>query len=157
VTDEQFERWEDAAIRMAKHCYPNATEARRKRILEEVKEYFHWRHCQKDWPQIRDWDGNKDDYYLCDQVQEFFDDHYHYIRLKDCYGGKFWSQIVCCIQVAFGMAVEPSLGGVIGFTAGDIRRMWNGNIPDWIKADWKDENENDINFDAMPDETGLWL
>lgn len=128
------------------------TESRRKKILEEVKDYFRWRHYQEDWLQIQDWDGNKDDYFLCDQVHEFFDDHYHYIRREDCYGGKFRSQVVCCIQVAFGMAVEPSLGGVIGFTAGDIRNMWEGNVPDWVKEGW-----TDVSFDSIPDDEGLWL
>lgn len=66
-------------------------------------------------------------------------------------GGKFYYQVVCCIQAAFGLAVTPSLGGVIGYTVGDIRNIWDGNVPDWAKEGWE------TSFDSMSKETLLWL
>ena len=35
------------------------------------------------------------------------------------------------------MAVSPS-GGVIGFTVGDLRDIFDGSIPDWVAAHFED-------------------
>ena len=151
MTYKQFRRWESFAMRMAKHCYPKATKARKAKIIEEVKDYFYWRRLQKDWSEITDWDGNGDNYCLCDQVREFFEKYLHYSRREDDYTGRFHEQIVCCIRAGFDVAVEPS-GGVIGFTVGDVKRMWNGAIvPDWVKEGW------DSPFDTMLDSDAIWL
>lgn len=37
----------------------------------------------------------------------------------------------CCIRAGLDMASAPS-AGVIGFTAGDVRRMYPEGVPDWI-------------------------
>ena len=150
MTHEQFLRWEDFSTRMAKHCYPKATEARRKKIAEEVKSFFDERKFQEDWPEIMDWDGNKDDFYLSDSVDDFYDNYRHWSRREEYYTGNFYSQVVCCIRAGFDIAVEQS-GGVIGFTAGDIRRMWNGEVPEWVKEDWEQP------FDTIPDDESVWL
>ena len=150
MTYEQFGRWQDFAIRMAQHCYPKATEARIKKIIEEVKSYFDERKLQKDWPVIMDWDGNKDDFYLCDDTREFFDEYRHWNRYEEDYTGKFYNQIICCIRSGFDIAVEQS-GGVVGFTAGDIRRMYNGEVPNWVKEHWN------VSFEIIADCEGLWL
>ena len=147
---EQFLRWEDFAIRMAEHCFPHATEARRNKILYQVKDYFHWRRYQNDWPDIMDWDGNNDDYFLGDQVDDFFEEYLHYNPRNGCCTGKFHNQITCCIRAGFDMAVKQS-GGVLGFTAGDVRRMWDGEVPDWVKEDWVSP------FDLIPDGDGVCL
>lgn len=150
MTDEQFSRWKDFATRMAEHCYPASTEKRKAKILEEVKEYFWWRHYQEDWKEIADWDGNGDDYFLGGQVDDFFEKYTHYSRRKDTYTGRLFSQITCCIRAGFDVAVEPS-GGVLGFTAGDVRRMWAGDVPNWVKGWFEDP------FDSFPDDEALWL
>jgi len=150
MTEEQFLRWQDFAVRMAEHCYPKATEARREKILEETKNYFCF---QEDWPEIEDWDGNGDNYFLGDQVKEFFEKYLHYNRKESYYAGKFYNQVTCCIRAGFDIAVEQS-GGVVGFTAGDVRRMWSGKneeVPSWVKEGWE------IPFDGILDEEGIWL
>lgn len=46
-----------------------------------------------------------------------------------------WSAPVhCCIRAGIDMASEPSMG-VMGFTAGDIRRMYPEGVPDWLFGD----------------------
>jgi hypothetical protein len=153
---KQFERWEDFAIRMAKHCYPDITDARRKKIIEEVESFFDDRKYEADWTDIMDWDGNGDDFFLCDYVDEFYDNHRHWNRREECYTGKFFNQVTSCIQSGFDMAISSGDGtvgcsaGVIGFSAGDIRRMYQRNVPKWIKALW-------YSFDAIPDEAEVWL
>ncbi len=149
MTNEQFTHWEEFATRMAEH-YPDAPETRKSEIVEKVKEYFWWRHYQDDWHGIRDWDGNGDDYFLCDAVDEFFDN----IRLDDeteeLNIDTLFNQVICCIRAGFDVAVKPS-GGVVGFTAGDIRQMWDGEVPNWVKEFWEDP------FDEIPDEEDVWL
>jgi len=151
MTREQFERWRDFAVRMAERGYPDATRHRTDKIQEKVQDYFSWREFQNDWPEIKDWDGNGDDYYLGDAVNEFFDEYRHWKPETETYGGKFYSQVTCCIRAGFDMAVKQS-GGVLGFTVGDLRRMFDGNVPDWIiKNDW------DIPLEQAPDDVPIWL
>lgn len=148
MTNEQFLRWQDFSIRMAENCYPKATETRREKIVEEVKSFFDER--TRDYQMFWDWDGNNGSECLTDYVDDFFDEYRHWIRHEEWYGGKFYNQITCCIRAGFDIAVEPS-GGVIGFTAGDIRRMYNDEVPSWVKKEWN------IPFDTIPDDKGLWL
>ncbi|HUV84239.1 MAG TPA: hypothetical protein VMV86_00935 [Methanosarcinales archaeon] len=150
MTFDQFEHWKDFSLQMAEHAYLEATGTRKKKIFDEVKSYFDEREFQNDWPEIMDWDGNKDDYYLSDQVDDFFDNYRHWSRREEYYTGRFYNQVTCCIRAAFDIAVEPS-GGVIGFTAGDIRRMFDGQVPDWVKEFWEDD------FDSIPNDDPVWM
>lgn len=150
MTYAQFLHWQSFSIRMAKYCYPKATKRRREKILEEVRSYFYWRRFQKDWCEIMDWDGNGDEYYLGDQVDDFFSEHEHWNRKEEIYTGRFHTQITCCIRAGFDIAVKQS-GGVLGFDAGDIRRMWKGVVPDWVKEGWETP------FDSIPDAEPVWL
>jgi len=151
MTQEQFSRWEEIAIRMAERIYPNATAARKEKILAEVRNYFWWRHFQEDWPKIEDWDGNGDNYFLCDEVDEFFEKHRHYNRKEEIYTGWFFNQVTSCIKAGFDIAVRQSGGGVLGFTAGDIRSLWDGDVPDWVKE------QLNPSFDSIPDKEPIWL
>jgi hypothetical protein len=151
MTKEQFDRWRDFAIRMAEHGYPRATERRRDKILEEVKDYFGEREFQQDWPTIDDWDHNEEFGSVDDDVIEYFDRYRHWQRDIGTYDGGFYNQVSCCIRAGFDMAVKQS-GGVLGFTAGDVRRMYNGAVPDWIAGqDW------DMPFERIPDDAPVWL
>lgn len=146
----QFTRWKEFAVRMAEHCYPKATAARKEKILAAVKDYFFWREYQQDWKEYTDWDGNGDDCILSDDVDEFFDKYRHYSRKEECITGDFYNQVTCCIRAGFDVAVKQS-GGVLGFTAGDIRKMWDGVVPEWIKDHWETP------FDNIPDADEVWL
>jgi hypothetical protein len=147
MTQEQYNNWKDFAVRMGRTVYQSATEKRQKKILDKILDYFSWRELQNDWPEIMDWDGNKDDYFLADAVEEFFDEHRHWSRKLACHTGKLYDQIVCCIRAGFDMAVEQS-GGVLGFCIGDVRRMYNGQVPMWVTPD---------NFASEPDNKPIWL
>jgi hypothetical protein len=151
MTKEQFDRWRDFAVRMAEHGYPYATVCRRAKIREEVKSYFEEREFQQDWPIIGCWDYNEKFGSVSSDVDEFFYRYQHWQRDTDSYGGRFCDQVICCIRTGFDMAVKQS-GGVIGFTAGDVRRMYDGAVPDWIEGqDW------DTPFDRIPDDAPVWL
>jgi hypothetical protein len=151
MTKEQFDRWQDFAIRMAEHGYPRATGRRRAKILEEVKSYFEEREFQQDWPIIDCWDCNDEFGSVGDDVDEFFDRYRHWQRDTGTFGGLFCDQVSCCIRAGFDLAVKQS-GGVLGFTAGDVRRMYDGAVPDWIAGrDW------DTPFERISDDAPVWL
>jgi hypothetical protein len=90
-------------------------------------------------------------------------------EMVDRWGGP----VHCCVRAGMDMAVSPSMG-VLGFTAGDIRRMYPEGVPDWVFP--KDERlvtehlapcpigfvrraeptENGT-FDELPDHAPVWL
>jgi len=147
----QFDRWQDFAIRMAQSVFETATKVRQEKIIKNVKDYFSEREFQDDWDGINDWDGNGDDYFLGDDVNDYFDIYRHWNSKTGEYEGKFLNQITCCIRAGFDMAVKQS-GGVVGFTVGDVRKMFDGKVPDWIKKrDWENP------FDSFADDSLIWL
>jgi hypothetical protein len=150
MTYKQFRRWESFATRMAKHCYPKTTDTRKAKILEEVKSFFTERRYQKDYSSFTDWDGNDGSECLTSYVDDFFEKYTHWNRREEFYTGRFYEQVTCCIRAGFDVAVKPS-GGVLGFTVGDVRRMWSGLVPDWVKEGW------DSPFDAAQDNDAIWL
>lgn len=135
-------------MRMAKRAIL-CTERRRERILTEIKSYFRSRIRCRDWPEMEDWDGNTGNCCVCDQINEFFGEYLYWNEKKQDIGGKFFNQITCCLRAGFDLAVNPS-AGVIGFTAGDLRRMWNGKVPDWVMEQFE-------NFDSLSDKEPLLL
>ena len=83
------------------------------------------------------------------------------------------SPVACCVRAGMDCASSPS-AGVIGFTAGDIRRMYPEGVPDWVKGDeaWDSvpikgivpgvgfvpgEPQPNGKFDEMPDSASLWI
>ncbi len=147
MTQEQYEHWKDFAARMGKTVYCAATSERQKKIQEELADYFWWRDYQNDWPSYTDWDGNGDECCLCDDVDDFFDKYSHWSRREERYTGRLYEQITSCIRAGFDVAVKQS-GGVLGFSVGDVRRMFGGEAPAWITSD---------NFANKPDDTPIWL
>jgi len=75
---------------------------------------------------------------------------------------QFCGPVRCCIRAGMDMAVHPSMG-VVGFTAGDLRRMYPEGVPDWITGGkdhrWSYWLKDQINgrFEEMKDETRLLL
>ena len=88
----------------------------------------------------------------CDKIAERY-----YEQWEDQWG----SPVTCCIRAGLDMAGSPS-GGVIGFTAGDVRAMYPEGVPEWLFP--KEERlvyamtdvENGT-FAELPDEAALWL
>ena len=38
----------------------------------------------------------------------------------------------CCLRAGIDFANDAHGGGVIGFTAGDLRKMWPEGVPPWV-------------------------
>ncbi len=230
MSPEQFERWRDFAMRMAKTCFrkhrrPNATW-----IVAVVEDWFdefdesdipcivNWDHStaypagnphhgRQSWlsycgcngyrpqhgtpnPTCEECHGRGVHYALhrCssvgDMVSSFLDEYRGYApscRACDVYeyrheecrcediGYRYYNQwdeqwggpVCCCIRAGLDIASAPS-GGVVGFTAGDVRRMFPGGVPDWVFPPnerlkyWLSDELNGT-FAELPDSAGLVL
>lgn len=155
MTPEQYERWKDSSLRMARCAFPSATEARRVKIAAEIDRFFcvHYDDAPDEVAKITDWDNSPS--YVGDQVSSFLNEHYHE-RLRndgtyEPFGNKFENQVSCCIRAGLDRASSPS-GGVLGFTVGDLRRMYPEGLPDWVIDGYEPPITNEI-----PDDAGVWL
>lgn len=194
MTNEQYQRWKDFAMRMARTCFRNHRRPNSVWIIEQVDSWFYWRDYQGDWVEYTSWD--QDDYPLCDHVNEFYESEYPNVRCKACQhedcrkrypyyenecrfcdtecrcddvkylaGEQFADQwlgpVRCCLRAGIDFACEPS-AGVLGFTAGDVRRMFPEGVPEWVfpkRERLKYWLSNDLNgtFEDLPDSAGVVL
>jgi hypothetical protein len=194
MTPEQFERWEDFALRMAKTCYATSRRPSGEWVAATVADFFDVFPAD-DIECIEDWDHSAE-YPPCDLVSLFLDDFFSgYRRCRHCRtdddAGKCtcyeaeqrawrqWSDqwggpVRCCIRAGLDVAVARSCG-VLGFTAGDIRRMYPEGVPEWIARQWDEADTIGVKavvpgvgfvpevvgvsprFEDMPDDAGLWL
>lgn len=133
MTPQQYKRWKDFSLRMARHAFPNATQARRDKIVGNIERFFYW-YYRTDVSEIVDWDSHPA--YICDKVDDHLSRHQHYRYNErtgeetEC-GNKFSNQVSCCIRAGLDQASSPSCG-VLGFTVGDLRRMYPEGLPDWV-------------------------
>jgi len=209
ITKEQYERWKDFSIRMAKTCFKRKRNPNWEEILYAVEGFFEMLEYNEDWMCIVDWDSSEPypeghphfrrtyqclcwhchglkksdcsyncedghiyDYAeplcpsdMCKECYESWNPHY-WEDLSETqlqkYDEQFCGPITCCIRAGLDMGVAPS-AGVIGFTAGDIRKMYPEGVPDWITGGkehrwsyWLSDKLNGT-FKEMPDEAGLVL
>lgn len=88
----------------------------------------------------------------CDQVDEMYHEQW-----QDQWGGP----VRCCIRAGLDSANGPA-AGVLGFTAGDIRRMYLAGVPDWVfppgerLQHWPDGDLNGT-FAELPDSSRIVL
>jgi len=224
MTSEQFERWRDFALRMARTCYATSRRPSVTWIEEVVRDFFS-SIDDEDVPCIVDWDNSRpyrpgdrlyqrryrcpcwhcrgsprksDCRYKCedgeiydyaapycmgDAMMEFLDEYrpsapdcracsdpdsddecrcdeirdHHYEQWDDQYGGP----IQCCVRAGLDFAASPS-AGVLGFTAGDVRRMYPEGVPTWLfppaeRLHHWPSGEPDGLFVELPDSAGIVL
>jgi hypothetical protein len=88
----------------------------------------------------------------CDEV-----DFLAYEQFSDQWLGP----VRCCIRAGIDFACEPS-AGVLGFTAGTVRRMYPDGVPDWVFPPderlhyWLTDKVNGT-FAELPDEAQVVL
>lgn len=134
--------------------YPGATEKRRARLTQEVQWFFcnvqDPCYCGEDeglWKYFISWDESenrqdKDRYghtqyypFLCDWFLSEFEDYcypngYRHVGERE---PRFAEQLHCCIRAGIDMASEQS-AGVAGFTVGNLRSFFDGEVPEWVSA-----------------------
>jgi hypothetical protein len=159
MNQTQYGRWMEFSEALAIRGYAGKTEARRLRIKEEALDIIR-EIC--DVPGSRDWKTINDWMDICDEVSEMlmkceppwdpWQRNRQYERRERGEGKiTFGDQVQACVRAGFDIAVAPS-GGVVGFTVGDLRRMFPDGIPDWVL-----EGFDPPITEASPDSDGVWL
>ena len=150
VLDQEFEAlpfWECDSCRH--HDRTGITEfftAKRAGLTEiQAQSYGEWRSAKYPW-----WECS------CD------DDRYAW---EEASIEKWFGPVRCCLRAGIDFANDAHGGGVIGFTAGDVRRMWPEGVPEWVFG--KDQRlfEGPLagpfvqngTFAELPDESGVVL
>ncbi len=114
-------------------------------FLDSYRDYApDCRVCREDTP-----DGDC----TCDEKEDLYREQW-----DDQWGGP----VHCCIRAGLDMAANPS-GGVVGFTIGDLRKMYPEGVPEWVcppdeeLQDWPFGGDTALVFGTAPDETQFVL
>ncbi len=78
--------------------------------------------------------------------------------LRDAIRELYLSPVACCVRAGFDCAVKPSMGAM-GFTAGDIRRMYPEGVSDWVtNGEWETLGVKDVvpGIGFVPEPKGDW-
>lgn len=158
----QFAHWKQLSLGLAR-TYQNLTPRRKAKLLEEVENCIEWVVCNG-LDTIGDWDNGVkiDGRYGHDSVGTRVDEYLWESRyeIERKYGrrgrvelvtGRFGQMLSACVRAGFDVAVAPS-GGVIGFTVGDLRSIFDGALPDWVSNFFVPPVDA-----ATPDAEGVWL
>lgn len=136
MTSEQFQRWLDFATRMAKTCHKFNPRVRRL-VVDFIEDYRDRADHVNGWDGEGRYDGHgggePQAVFVCDDISTYLWDRG---LEKDGPNGedipvKTGIDIKCCVRAALDMAVKPS-AGVVGYTVGDLRRMYPEGLPDWL-------------------------
>lgn len=157
----QLERWKQLSLGLAR-SYKSLTPARKAKLLEEVDECIEWVVCNG-LETIVDWDsalyeaGRLVKYSAGSQVDDYLWDNRYKFEKRNSNGnielvtGRFGTMLASCVRAGFDMAVSPS-AGVLGFSVGNLRDIFDGAIPDWVAEHF----EPDALSGADRNE-GVWL
>lgn len=171
MTPTDYEHWKDFALRMAK--LPSRTPPR-KWVVEMVEWWFGLHNDPKfDIEDVNSWDQGPT--YVCDNVSQFLWDRYEMdgpkgrFRLRneearrnaeERWMGKWGGAVSCCIRAGLDMVAEPSMG-VLGYTMGDLRKMYPEGFPEWLEKVLKEfvdpDKKKPINLKTLKDSAQLWL
>lgn len=157
----QLDRWKQFSLGLAKKAYPNITPRRREKLMAEVDDCIEWVVCNG-LETVDDWDSYirlpSGGYYesASTRVDQWMWDNNYEREVEDRKGncevvcGRFATMIACCVRAGFDVAVAPSCG-VLGYTVGDVRNIFDGDVPDWVNGFFSEP------LDAAADHEGVWL
>lgn len=174
MTGEQFQRWKDFALRMARACYPGTMRnPSRKWIIARVEEFID--DMEEYHPRISDWDScwsnSAPRDYPCVSVR-MLEYEWEWMpnsikRLEDAENlepfetarERWFGPVCCCVRAGLDMASEPS-AGVVGFTLGDLRKMYPEGIPEWVASALRDDRDKPLTTSRLArfkDSEPVWL
>lgn len=131
-------RWKEFTKAYIDGARPNITTARAARLWREA-EYFI--NMFVDEPGDESWDR-----YVGDAFVEVFNDYRNHITVNasDWTGGYikdnpryFANHLEAALRAGINAAADSGDYGVLGFTVGDLKRAFGGNIPDWVTCRYK--------------------
>jgi hypothetical protein len=73
-----------------------------------------------------------------------------YDQVKEEIVSRVCEPVHCCLRSGLDLVGEQS-GGVLGFTVGDLKRMYPEGIPEWITSKFTE------NLNQAEDKQGVWL
>ncbi len=155
-TLELHSRALDFAKRMCLKGYPNLTEARRQKLWSDAEWFL--TDCFEDgctsWDQDK---GVRQEMYPCDWFQERFTQMYFPNTArwdKKFEAGeepKYFSTLQAVCRSAIDI-FDDLAGGVWGWTIGDLKRMYDGELPEWFpRGDWQLIGDGLVPFSSMTD------
>lgn len=162
MTEQQYQNWIQFSPGLVESY--TLTEKRKAKILEEIDCCINYI-VDKYKDQITDWDkAVYDEKHQClhygpgDSMSEYLWDNRYTVEKEDRKGncesvtGRFGQMLSACVRAGFDVAVAPS-AGVLGFTLGDVRQIFKGTLPQWVK----DFFENPETLDDCLDNKKVWL
>lgn len=157
MTREQFERWQDFALRMAENGWERLPRKSREKVRRMVEDFFDGL-TDQEIVQIKDWDSEP---YPCDMVTlqldgenpfHLWNERAKYDRWDETWGNRFAS----CIRAGLDVASAPS-AGVVGFTVADLRRMYPDGIPAWVRENFQHPDGSPAELETVSGDTHVWL
>ena len=83
-----------------------------------------------------DWDSGVNNFYgFGDLLDEYWDGFYFTVFTQ-----KVKNDIACAFRIGIDLHIEQS-GGITGFTVGDLRKVFDNNIPEFIQEYYPGINE----------------
>lgn len=168
MTPTDYEHWKDFAFRMAK--LPSKTPPT-KWVVEMVAWWFNTHdHPKYDIEDVNSWDQGPT--YVCDNVSAFLGERFDgrgkncgygfdaYERAYDRWMNTWGNAVSCCIRAGLDLVALPSMG-VLGFSIGDLRKMYPEGFPEWLEKVLKEFVDSDkkkpVNLKTLKDSAQLWL
>jgi hypothetical protein len=144
----QWERWRDFSMRMARTCFATSRRPPGKFVVRHVEAFLGCVGDYDGWKDVFSWDGWKGEC-LTDHLSDYLVELFYTIQLseepaetwderrdlaEDQYNEQWLGPIRCCIRAGLDAATDPDMRsmGTMGFTAGDLRRMYPEGVPDWV-------------------------
>jgi hypothetical protein len=123
------------------------TDHRKQRLWEEIESFLYAHQGEP----IDGWDN---DYCLCDDFREHFAEYINDIWVESDGWQKenpryFVNQLEIVVRSGLDFVFDDQ--GVIGFTVGDLRKMYDGKVPRWITRRYIP------GFSKAPDYTAIWF
>lgn len=146
----KYKRWLEFSLNLADAH--NITSKRKEKLKEEIESFIVMYALGKAYDDrpLCGWDVIVDTTCIGEHVSEFFEEY----EVLDQHGeqaGAFYNQITSCIRAGLDVAVPDMCGGgVVGFTIGDVRVAYGGNMPGWLI------NVLKLNGGEL-DDTYIWL
>lgn len=170
MTARNYKRWKGFAVRVARFGWMGRdarTVARLVQYVEEVfgnldDDLFAGEFCLGD---ISDFDERIMTHHtLGDYLLEMISNMNPYpwacslSGLCEHWDETMGDRIMTCLRLPMNF-VGCRHSGVLGFTAGDVRRIWQGRVPGWVSGVlWQAEGESRWRaLDQLGDAEGMWL
>lgn len=146
-----WEKWMQFACRMIGIL--DRTQQRKTKLLKTVIDFI----SQYRDTELVGWDDEHEEYgYLSDYIDECFEDGWKVTKGGDIIQTKFFIDVCCAVRAGIDVVIpEQWHAGVVGFTAGDIRKMYPEGIPGWLQETFDKEYKE--SFSAAKDEDLIWL